>query len=114
GLLEFAGAVCDAVSARIPLRDDVMAVAQNAVERAQPGDELRPRGGGQRQVDDGVYRRVAHPDPVARALGVGRLRAEEVEQVGARRLVAGNAQREEIEVERVEPLAIQGEVGTSI
>ena len=58
-----------------------MVVAQHPVERAQPRDELRARARRHREIDERVDRRSLMP-MVARALGVGRLRAEAVEELG--------------------------------
>src|SRR4051812_44899147 len=113
-LLELAAAPGDAKGIGIPLRHDVMTVAQHAIERPQPRDQLRTgarRGGG---VDQRVDRRVLDTDQVARAIRVRRLRAEAIDQLGAGGLVAWHANSEEIVVEHTEPLLDEREVRTPI
>src|ERR1043165_7470397 len=109
-IASLAAAVSDAIGIREPLVHGVMPMPQHAVERAKGGDELRPLVGRDHLFEQRIDCRILYADQVARSFGVRRSRAEAIDELAAGRLVARRTDREQVEIEHVEPLLDQREI----
>ena len=89
-------------------------MAQDPVQRAQTRSELGPGSRRHRQLDQRIHRGITDPHPVAGPLGIRRLGAEPIEQLRTRRLAPRDADREQIEIEDVQPLLDQREIGAAV
>ncbi len=99
------------VRSAVPLRNHIVAMHQHAVERVRRVDQLLARLRMHERAQDRVDGRRLHPDHVVRAVRVRGLAAEPVDLLRTGHLHIRHADRGRVEVECVESLLIDREVG---
>ena len=110
GLGQSPGVVGHAVRGRCPLRNEVVAVRNDALQRMAGRQQLRLGFGRGHGLDHGVHGGVFHARKVARVLGVCRLAAEQVGKFLARVVRALEGHGGDVEVKLLQALLVQRKV----